>query len=68
MPAFAAASAFAQTTSLSIDYYVVRDARTRKCKCTRSRLFLTTTVVDNGMFKTKNEGTVMKTIKICTEN
>jgi len=55
--AFTASSAFAQTAVTS-EYYVVRDATTKKC-----------TIVDNGVFKTRTEAeTGMKTMKVCTEN
>ena len=58
--AFTVTSAFAQT-AVSSEYYVVRDATTKKCT--------TTTVVDNGIFKTRREAeTGMKTMKVCTEN
>ena len=64
--AFAATPAFAQTT----EYYVVRDATTKKCTIVDKKpTTTTTTVVDNGIFKTRAEAeTGMKTIKVCTEN
>lgn len=64
--AFAITSAFAQTT----EYYVVRDATTKKCTIVDKRpTATTTTVVDNGIFKTRTEAeTGMKTMKVCTEN
>jgi hypothetical protein len=67
--AFAATSAFAQTT-VSSEYYVVRDASTKKCTIVDKKpTTTTTTVVDNGTFKTKTEAeTGMKTMKVCTEN
>ena len=67
--AFAVTSAFAQTT-VSSEYYVVRDATTKKCTIVDKKPTTTsTTVVDNGMFKTKVEAeTGMKTMKVCTEN
>ena len=67
--AFAATSAFAQTT-VSSDFYVVRDATTKKCTIVDKKpTTTTTTVVDNGTFKTRTEAeTGMKTIKVCTEN
>jgi len=67
--AFAATSAFAQTT-VSSEYYVVRDATTKKCTIVDKKpTTTTTTVVDNGMFKSKTEAeTGMKTMKVCTEN
>jgi hypothetical protein len=64
--AFAMTSAFAQTAS---EYYVVRDASTKKCTVVDKKpTTSTTTVVDNGTFKTKTEAeTGMKSIKVCTE-
>lgn len=67
--AFAVTSAFAQTTVAS-EYYVVRDATTKKCTIVDKKpTTTTTTVVDNGIFKTRTEAeTGMKTMKVCTEN
>jgi hypothetical protein len=64
--AFAMTSAFAQTPS---EYYAVRDASTKKCTIVDKKpTATTTTVVDNGTFKTKTEAeTGMKSIKVCTE-
>ena len=66
--AFAATSALAQTT-VSSDFYVVRDATTKKCTIVDQKpTTTTTTVVDNGIFKTRTEAeTSMKTMKVCTE-
>jgi hypothetical protein len=52
------------------DFYVVRDASTRKCTVVDTKpTTTTTTVVDNGTYKTKTEAeSGMKTTKICTEN
>ncbi|KQW21450.1 hypothetical protein ASC80_10655 [Afipia sp. Root123D2] len=63
------ASAFAQTAVVS-EYYVVRDPATKKCTVVDKRpTTTTTTIVDNGIFKTRAEAeTGMKTIKVCTEN
>ena len=66
--AFAATSAFAQTAT---EYYVVRDATTKKCTIVDKKptTTTTTTVVDNGTFKTRTEAeTGMKTMEVCTEN
>jgi hypothetical protein len=61
-------STFAQTTVAS-EYYVVRDATTKKCTIVDKKPTTTTTIVDNGVFKTKTEAeTGMKTMKVCTEN
>jgi hypothetical protein len=64
--AFAVTSVVAQTAS---EYYVVRDASTKKCTVVDKKpATTTTTVVDNGTFKTKTEAeTGMKTMKVCTE-
>ena len=68
--AFAVTSAFAQTATVSSEYYVVRDATTQKCMVVDKKpTTTTTTVVDNGTFKTKTEAeSGMKTTKVCTEN
>jgi hypothetical protein len=67
LSAFAVTSVFAQTAS---QYYVVRDATTKKCTVVDTKpTTSTTTVVDNGTFKTKTEAeTGMKTMKVCTTN
>jgi hypothetical protein len=66
--AFAVTSAFAQTTAS--EYYVVRDTTTKKCTIVDKKpTATTTTIVDNGTYKTKTEAeTGMKTTKVCTEN
>lgn len=62
------ASALAQTAVVS-EYYVVRDPTTKKCTIVDKKPTTTTTIVDNGIFKTRAEAeTGMKTIKVCTEN
>ena len=67
LSAFAVTSVFAQTAT---EYYVVRDATTKKCTVVDKKpTTTTTTVVDNGTFKTKTEAeTGMKSIKVCTSN
>jgi hypothetical protein len=66
--AFAATSAFAQTT-VSSEFYVVRDEATKKCTIVDKKPTTTTTIVDNGVFKTRAEAeTGMKTMKVCTTN
>ena len=64
--AFTVTSAFAQTAT---EYYVVRDATTKKCTIVDKKpTTTTTTVVDNGVFKTRTEAeTGMKTMKVCTD-
>ena len=62
-----AASAVAET-AVAAEFYVVRDATTKKCTIVDSKPTTTTTaIVDNGTFKTKTEAeTGMKTMKVCT--
>jgi hypothetical protein len=64
-----AASAFAGT-AVAAEFYVVRDATTKKCTVVDTKpTTTTTTVVDNGTFKTKTEAeTSMRTMKVCTSN
>jgi hypothetical protein len=64
--AFATTTAFAQTT----EFYVVRDTSTKKCTIVDKKpTTTTTTIVDNGTFKTRTEAeTGMKSMKVCTEN
>jgi hypothetical protein len=64
-----AATAVAETANAA-EFYVVRDATTKKCTIVDSKpTSTTTTVVDNGTFKTKTEAeTGMKTMKVCTSN
>jgi hypothetical protein len=67
------ALAFAATTvansAMAAEFYVVRDASTKKCTVVDTKpTTTTTTVVDNGTYKTKTEAeTGMKTTKVCTE-
>ena len=66
--AFAATSAIAQT-AVSTEFYVVRDEATKKCTIVDKKPTTTTTIVDNGVFKTRTEAeTGMKTMKVCTTN
>jgi hypothetical protein len=62
-----AASAVAET-AFAAEFYVVRDATTKKCTVVDTKpTTTTTTIVDNGTFKTKTEAeTGMKTMKVCT--
>jgi len=61
--------AFTVTSAFAAEYYVVRDATTKKCTIVDTKpTTTTTTVVDNGIFKTKTEAeTGMKTMKVCTD-
>lgn len=62
-----AASAVTQS-AVAAEFYVVRDATTKKCTIVDTRpTTTTTTIVDNGTFKTRTEAeTGMKTMKVCT--
>jgi hypothetical protein len=64
-----AASTIGQT-AMAAEFYVVRDATTKKCTVVDTKpTTTTTTIVDNGTFKSKTEAeTGMKTMKVCTEN
>lgn len=64
-----AATSFAQSASAQ-EVYVVRDATTKKCTIVDTKpTTTTTTIVDNGTFKTRTEAeTGMKTMKVCTTN
>jgi len=65
--------AFAATTvansAMAAEFYVVRDASTKKCTVVDTKpTTTTTTIVDNGTYKTKTEAeTGMKTTKVCTQ-
>ena len=63
-----AASAVAET-AVAAEFYVVRDATTKKCTIVDAKPpTTTTTIVDNGTFKTRTEAeTGMKTMKVCSE-
>jgi hypothetical protein len=67
--AFAITSAVAQT-AVSGEFYVVRDATTKKCTIVDKKpTTTTTTVVGDGVYKTRTEAeTGMKSVKVCTEN
>jgi hypothetical protein len=60
----------AAQTAVAAEFYVVRDATTKKCTVVDTKpTSTTTTVVENGTFKTKTEAeTSMKTMKVCTSN
>jgi len=64
-----AASAIAQSATAG-EFYVVRDASTKKCTIVDTKPTTTTvTVVDHGTFKTRTEAeTGMKSMKVCTSN
>jgi uncharacterized protein YdeI (BOF family) len=59
------------TPALAADeFYVVQDVKTKKCTVVDKKPTTTeTTVVGNGMYKTKVEAeTGMKSVKVCTSN
>jgi hypothetical protein len=60
----------AADTAVAAEFYVVRDATTKKCTIVDTKpTTTTTTIVDNGTFKTRTEAeTGMKTMKVCTSN
>ncbi|SFJ72981.1 hypothetical protein [Bradyrhizobium sp. Gha] len=50
------------------EFYIVRDATTKKCTVVDSKPTTTTTVVGDGIYKTKTEAeSAVKTTKVCTE-
>jgi hypothetical protein len=63
-----AATTVAETASAA-EFYVVRDSATKKCTVVETKpTATTTTIVDNGIYKTKTEAEAgMKTTKVCTE-
>src|SRR6476620_3106389 len=63
-----AATGIAQTASAA-EFYVVRDATTKKCTVVESKpTTTTTTIVDNGTFKTKEEAEAcMNMITVSTD-
>ena len=59
---------FTVTSAFAAEYYVVRDATTKKCTIVDTKPTTNTTVVvgDGKVFKTRTEAeTGMKTIKVC---
>jgi hypothetical protein len=61
--------AFVSPALAADEFYVVQDVKTKKCTIVDKKPTTTTTIVDNGVFKTKTEAeTGMKTMKVCTEN
>jgi hypothetical protein len=64
-----AAFALGTQAASAAEFYVVRDATTKKCTVVDSKpTTTTTTVVGNGVYKTKTEAeSAVKTTKVCTE-
>ena len=67
--ALAFAATTVATSAMAAEFYVVRDATTKKCTVVDTKpTTTTTTIVDNGTYKTKTEAeSGMKTTKVCTE-
>ena len=67
-----ALAAFALSTQAAgaAEFYIVRDATTKKCTVVDTKpTTTTTTVVGDGVFKTKVEAeSAIKNTKICTEH
>ena len=67
-----ALAAFALSTQAAsaAEFYIVRDATTKKCTVVDAKPTTTTvTVVGDGIYKTKTEAdSAIKTTKICTEH
>jgi hypothetical protein len=59
-------AAFA-TPALAQEFYIVQDSATKRCQIVEQRpTTTTTTVVGDGMYKTKVEAeSAMKTVKVC---
>ena len=64
-----AAFALAAQAANAAEFYVVRDATTKKCTVVDTKpTTTTTTVVGDGVYKTKTEAeAAVKTTKVCTE-
>jgi uncharacterized protein with FMN-binding domain len=62
--------AFVSPALAADEFYVVQDAKTKKCTVVDKKPTTTeTTVVGNGVYKTKVEAeTGMKSVKVCTTN
>jgi len=64
-------AAFVTPIFAADSYYVVQDAKTKKCTITESKPTSTETTVVSGntVYKTKSEAEAgMKTTKVCTSN
>jgi hypothetical protein len=65
-----AAFAFGTQAASAAEFYIVRDATTKRCTIVDSKptTTTTTTVVGDGVYKTKVEAeSAVKTTKVCTE-
>ena len=65
-----AAFALATQAASAAEFYIVRDATTKKCTVVDAKpTTTTTTVVGDGVYKTRVEAdSAVKTTKICTEH
>jgi hypothetical protein len=65
-----AAFALSAQAASAAEFYIVRDATTKKCTVVDAKPTTTTvTVVGDGIYKTKTEAdSAIKTTKICTED
>lgn len=56
--------------ALAEEFYIVRDASTKKCTIVSQKPTTTTvTVVGDSVYKTRTEAeSSLKTVKVCTEN
>lgn len=68
LAACAASFAFAAQAQTATEFYVVQDTSTKKCTIVDKKpTVTTTTVVGDGVYKTRTEAeTAMKTVKVCT--
>ncbi|WP_050421480.1 hypothetical protein [Bradyrhizobium tropiciagri] len=64
-----ALAAFGAQAANATEFYIVRDAATKKCTVVDTKPTpTTTTVVGDGVYKTKTEAeSAVKTTKVCTE-
>lgn len=64
-----AAFALGTQAASAAEFYIVRDATTKKCTVVDTKpTTTTTTVVGDGVYKTKTEAeSAVKTTKVCTE-
>ena len=65
-----AAFTFGTQAASAAEFYIVRDASTKKCTVVDTKpTTTTTTVVGDGVYKTRVEAeSAIKTTKICTEH
>ena len=68
--AAALVASFAAPAFAADEFYVVQDTATKKCTIVDKKpTVTTTTVVGDGVYKTREEATTgMKSVKVCTTN